>query len=87
MFGAKLQCNWNKVSLSETFSGYCGWEHMVADEGLMAHDFPMSFKTKLNYSINEKWTIFGLYEHGLTDYPYRHIGLGMVYKIDILKKK
>lgn len=85
MFGAKIGLDWKKISISEAFSGYSGWEHMATEPSHLAHDLPMSFKTRLTYSINERWSLFGIYEHGLTDYPYRHFGLGLTYKINILK--
>lgn len=83
MFGVKIGLDCKRLSVSETFCGYSGWEHMVTDPGYLAHDCPMSFKTRLTYSINDRWSLFGVYEHGLTDYPYRHFGLGLTYKIDI----
>lgn len=86
MFGAKIKFRWNKFQISEAFSGYSGWEHIATNPSHLAHDFPMSFKTRASYSVNNLWMVFGLYEHGLEDYPYRHFGLGLVYKIDILKK-
>lgn len=87
MFGVKIKFDWKKFSLSEAFCGYSGWEHLATQSKEMARDFPMSFKTRATYSINDKWEVFGLYEHGLDDYPYRHFGLGAAYKINILSSK
>lgn len=87
MFGVKVKLNWKNFSISECFSGYSGWEHIATNPSHLAHDFPMSFKTKASYSFKKKWSVFALYEHGLSDYPYRHLGIGCIYKIDILKRK
>lgn len=87
MFGVKVKLDWKKFAISECFSGYSGWEHLATNPSHLAHDFPMSFKTQASYSFNNKWSVFGIYEHGLSDYPYNHFGIGAIYKIDILKKK
>ncbi|MDE6638276.1 MAG: hypothetical protein K2K32_08605 [Muribaculaceae bacterium] len=70
MFGAKLKLRLNKFQISEAFSGYSGWEHMATNPSHLAHDFPMSFKTKATFAVNDHWTVFGLYEQGLEDYSH-----------------
>lgn len=84
MFAIKVALNYRRISISEAFAGYSGWEHLVTSLDQKAHDFPMSFKSRVAYSINSQWQLFALYEHGLTDYPYMHFGLGLTYKINIL---
>lgn len=85
MFGLKLRLNYRRLSLSETFAGYSGWEHLSSSRPELARDTPMSFKTRLEYRVADRWTLHAIYEHGLSDYPYNHFALGIAYSIPILK--
>lgn len=85
MFGIKVRLSYLKVSFSETFAGYTGWEHISSSRPELAHDSPMSFKSRFEYQITGHWALHAVYEHGLTDYPYNHFALGVAYSIPILK--
>jgi len=52
----------------------------------LAHDCPMSLKTKLSYAISN-WEIGAMLQHGLSDYPYTQLRIGISYSIDILNRE
>ena len=54
--------------------------------GHLAHDCPMSLKTKLSYVISN-WEIGAMLQHGLADYPYTQLRIGTSYSIDILNRE
>ena len=55
-YGVLVGLRWGKFSISETFGGYSGWESNSKKYGHLAHDCPMSLKTKLSYVISN-WEI------------------------------
>lgn len=87
MYGVKLGVAMRRVSLSATFAGYCGWEHLATTPPELARDHPMSIRTRLSWAPRPRWRFFGQYEHGFADYPYRHVGIGVAYHIPVLRSK
>ncbi len=86
-YGLLIGLHHPKFSVSESFSGYCGWESSACDDRHLAHDRPMSLKTKIAYNINSHLEIDAMVQYGLMDYPYTQIRLGVAYSIDILPHK
>lgn len=86
MFGAQIGLHTKSWKLTETFSGYSGWEGHSCIDGHLAHDCPMSFKTDLVWYIRD-FEVLGGFQYGLADYPYYQLRLGAAYNIDILHKK
>lgn len=70
--------------ISETFSGYFGWQSQ--SYGKDVHDCPMSLKTKITWKIKQ-WEVFAMMQNGLMDYPFTQLQLGTSFSIDILRKK
>ncbi len=86
-YGLLVGLHLAKFSVSESFGGYCGWESSACNDGHLAHDRPMSLKTRIAYNIDSHWQINAMVQHGLMDYPYTQIHLGIAYSIDILRHK
>jgi len=85
-YGVMLKWENRYFSLSQTFSGYNGWEHNAGNGGPTAHDCPMTLKTNLSYKI-KAWEIVAAYQYGVRDYPYQQARLGVAYNLDILSAK
>lgn len=84
-YAALFGISWKGFSVSETFSGYAGWQSNSKQYGSLVHDRPMSLKTNLSYLWN-KWEINVMVQHGLIDYPYTQFQLGLTYSFDILSR-
>lgn len=78
MYGIMLQWENRHFSLTETFGGYSGWE----GQG----DKPMTLKTQMLYHIG-RFDVLGAAQFGLKDWNYHQLRLGVVYHVDILKKR
>lgn len=87
MYGVKLGLSLRRVSLSATFAGYSGWEHLATTPAELARDHPMSLRTRLQWELRSRWQLFAQYEHGFADYPYRHVGIGVACCIPVLPRK
>ncbi|MEI3498400.1 MAG: hypothetical protein V8Q80_07715 [Barnesiella intestinihominis] len=85
-YGVLVGLRLGNFSISETFGGYSGWESNSKKYGHLAHDCPMSLKTKLSYVISN-WEIGAMLQHGLSDYPYTQLRIGISYSIDILNRE
>ena len=85
-YGAMLKWENKYFMISQSFSGYNGWEHNAGNGGEFAHDCPMVLKTSFSYRIKQ-WEIVAAYQYGLHDYPYQQVRIGAAYNIDILKNK
>ncbi|MEI3498690.1 MAG: hypothetical protein V8Q80_09330 [Barnesiella intestinihominis] len=85
-YGVLVGLRLGNFSISETFGGYSGWESNSKKYGHLAHDCPMSLKTKLSYAISN-WEIGAMLQHGLSDYPYTQLRIGISYSIDILNRE
>ena len=85
-YGAMLKWENRYFSLSQSLSGYNGWEHNANNGGNLAHDCPMVLKTNFSYRIKQ-WEIVAAYQYGVRDYTYQQVRLGAVYNIDILQGK
>lgn len=85
LFGFLLRWSWHKISLTESLRGYSGWEHNSCNEGSLAGDFPMVFKSQFNYRIHRHWQLQAAYQYGIQDYPFHQIQLGVAYNVNILK--
>lgn len=84
-YGVMLKWENSHFALSQSFSGYNGWEHNSSNGGERAHDCPMVLKTNFTYRI-KNWEIFACWQYGLRDYPYQQLKLGAAYRVDILGK-
>jgi len=85
-YGVLVGLRLGNFSISETLGGYSGWESNSKKYGHLAHDCPMSLKTKLSYAISN-WEIGAMLQHGLSDYPYTQLRIGISYSIDILNRE
>lgn len=86
-YGLLLGLNLSKFSISESFGGYSGWQSTRGENAHLVHDRPMSLKTKLAYDIDKHWEVNVMVQHGLRDYPYTQIHMGVAYNIAILRHK
>ncbi len=86
MYGAMLKLRTKYFTLSETFSGYVGWESSSCKMGEIAHDCPMSIKTNLTAHYKQFELLFQ-YQYGLQDYPFHQFRVGFAYNFDVLKYK
>lgn len=84
MFGAMLKYENRRFSVSQSFSGYSGWEHTLK-EGGAAHDIPVTLRTNFSYRIRS-WEIVAVYQYGLRDWPYQQVRIGFAKSWDILKR-
>lgn len=82
-YGILAGVNIGKFKISETFSGYNGWQSNSKANGHLVHDCPMSLKTNISYTI-KNWEICGQMQYGLKDYPFSQFQLGANFLIDIL---
>ena len=78
MYGLQAKLMHEYFSLQATWGGYVGWEKQG--------DEPMSIKARAAGYI-KGFEPYVQYQYGIHDYPFHHIRVGLVYHIDILKKK
>lgn len=76
-YGVQAMLKVPYFSLTETFSGYVGWENQG--------DQPMTIKTRLAGHI-KGFEPFFVYQYGIKDYPFHQFRLGLAYSIDIIKR-
>lgn len=82
-YGLLVGLHAGRFHLTESFSGYAGWQSTIKEYGHLVHDCPMSLKTKLAYNLG-KWDLLAAFQYGLKDYPYYQLQIGASYSIDIL---
>lgn len=78
MYGLQLLLRSKYISLRTIWSGYIGWEN--------AGDRPMTIKGRLSGHV-KNFDPYVEYQYGIKDYPFHNLRIGIVYNIDILKKK
>ena len=83
MYGIQLKLLTRAFTLSETFGGYGGWENGISNGGSVAHDRPMSLKTRISIPV-KKFEIVSAYQYGLRDYPYQQFTIGIAYNYNII---
>lgn len=76
LVGAKASYNHRVFSLSAEYSYYFGWEKFG--------DAPQTFKTRLDFHI-KRFSPFIYYVHGVEDYPFDQIRVGLKVSFDVLK--
>lgn len=84
-YGVMLKWENGHFTLSQSFSGYSGWENYISDGGDLAHDCPMVLKTNFSYRIKQ-WEVVAAYQYGIRDYPYQQFRLGVAYNVNILNR-
>lgn len=85
-YGILIGASIGHLKIEETFGGYSGWQSNQKNIGHLVHDRPMTLKTDVTYSI-KNWEMAIRFQHGLIDYPFTQIQLGINYSIDILNRK
>ncbi|MFI3269917.1 MAG: hypothetical protein SNG14_05185 [Rikenellaceae bacterium] len=70
MYGLQVKLSGKRYTLSQSWGGYCGWEN--------AGDRPMSIKTEFRYKLGSYEPLIYL-QHGLHDYPYTQLKIGLAY--------
>ncbi|MCF0177158.1 MAG: hypothetical protein HUJ90_00915 [Bacteroidales bacterium] len=83
MYGALFRWRYKNFQLTETFSGYHGWESLSCKNKELAKDSPMVLKTQLNYRIGN-FELHASYQAGLMDYPFHQLQIGLAYNLDVL---
>lgn len=78
MYGLQVKLQTKYLIVSETWSGYAGWEK----DG----DRPMPLKTNLICRV-KNFEPFFTYQYGIKDYPFHQFRVGLGYKIGILNKE
>lgn len=78
MYGLQASAKHEYASLQVTWGGYVGWERYG--------DAPMSLKVRAAGHV-KGFEPFVQYQWGIKDFPYHQIRVGLVYNLDILKKK
>lgn len=78
MYGLRADVRHEYVSVQAAWSGYFGWEHYG--------DAPMTVKLRAAGHI-QGFEPYVQYQYGIKDYPFHHVRVGLVYNLDILKKK
>lgn len=88
MYGIKVLTGNGFWTWENTFSGYYGWLHtsnVHNPEGDYG-DAPMVVATKLSVRCGKN-LIFGQYQHGIKDFPYEQIRLGISIPLEKLTPK
>lgn len=85
-YGVMLKWENARFALSQSLSGYSGWEHNISNGGEYAHDCPMVLKTNFSYRIKQ-WEVVVAYQYGIRDYPYQQFRLGVAYNVNILSRR
>lgn len=70
MYGLQLKFSGKKYTFSQSFGGYSGWEGVG--------DRPMSVKSELRVKYGRLEPLV-YFQHGLHDYPYTQLKLGVAY--------
>ena len=78
MYGLQAQLLHEYFSLQATWGGYVGWERYG--------DAPMSIKARAAGHI-KGFEPYVQYQYGIQDFPFHQLRVGLVYNIDILKRK
>ena len=78
MYGLQAQLKHEYFSLLATWGGYVGWERHG--------DAPMTVKFRAAGHI-KGFEPYIQYQYGIKDYPFHQIRVGLVYNINILKRK
>lgn len=78
MYGLQAQWRHTYCSLQATWGGYVGWERYG--------DAPMSLKVRAAGHI-KGFEPYVQYQWGIKDYPFHQLRVGLVYSLNILKKK
>lgn len=78
MYGLQLKMVARHFWVSQTWSGYLGWERKG--------DRPMILKTKAAGVIGD-FEPYLQYQYGVKDYPFHQFRVGLAYNIDILKSR
>lgn len=82
MYGLLLRWKYKSLSLSQSISGYTGWENRDCTPAELAHDKPVEALTQITYRI-KKWELIAGYQVGVRDYPFHQLQLGAAYHIDM----
>ena len=78
MYGLQAQLKHEYFSFQATWGGYVGWEKHG--------DAPMSIKARAAGHI-KGFEPYLQYQYGIKDYPYHQVRVGLVYNINILRRK
>lgn len=78
MYGLQATLQHDYFSIQTTWGGYVGWERHG--------DAPMSLKVRAAGHI-KGFEPYVQYQWGIQDFPFHQIRIGLVYNIEILKKK
>ena len=78
MYGLQAQLKQEYFSLLATWGGYVGWERHG--------DAPMSIKVRAAGHV-KGFEPYIQYQYGIHDFPFHQLRVGLVYNIEILKKK
>lgn len=78
MYGLGMLLKTRYVSVSQTWTGYVGWEKNG--------DQPMVLRTRLAGHIGD-FEPFALYQYGVKDYPFHQLRVGLAYHIDLFKHR
>jgi hypothetical protein len=78
MYGLQALLRHEYFSFLATWGGYVGWERYG--------DAPMTLKFRAAGHI-KGFEPYVQYQYGIKDYPFHQIRVGLVYNIDILKRK
>ena len=78
MYGLQAQLRHKYFSLQTTWGGYFGWEHYG--------DAPMSVKARVAGHA-KGFEPYIQYQYGIKDYPFHQLRVGLIYHVNILKKK
>lgn len=77
LYGLEVSAAWRGLQLRTEVSGYTGWmqghPHYRVDYG----DRPLTLRASLGYRLRSSLTLTADLEHGLRDYPYTLLGLGL----------
>lgn len=86
MYAASLKVSTRHFSISETYSGYHGWE--------LDGDSPMELRTEVEVYIplkgregrivHDALAVTARYGYGLRDYPYYSFRIGLVYRLPLI---
>lgn len=84
LYGLLLTWRYKALYLSQTLTGYTGWENRDCTPAELAMDRPVEWKTQLRYRI-DRWELIAGYQKGIRDYPFHQLQLGAAFHIDITK--
>lgn len=76
MFGIKASYNHRIFTLGTEYASYIGWEKYG--------DAPQTIKARLDFHVN-RFSPFIYYVHGIKDYPFDQIKVGLKVSFDVLK--